>query len=105
MPKRSNARECYRRAAEAHDIANNTTDPITKADFPQPQALVSHLSNPIATSAASLPAGGRSLLSILEGSHMQVEDRRMRGELEIEECYCVSACNFDPLSGVIGVQN
>jgi hypothetical protein len=35
VPKRSNARECYRRAAEAHDIANNTTDPITKADFLQ----------------------------------------------------------------------
>jgi hypothetical protein len=35
MTKKADALECYRRAAEARDIANNTTDPITKADFLQ----------------------------------------------------------------------
>ena len=36
MPRRTNADavlECYRRAAEAHQIAKAAADPITKADF------------------------------------------------------------------------
>jgi hypothetical protein len=45
---------------------------------------------------------------ITAGSPASVEERqvrRIRFAALIERRECVSACNFDPLSGVIGVQN